>query len=161
MEVNEVVVFTDGSCYPNPNGPGGWSFVARHAGVVIERYGHLPSTTNNEAELTAIYRALLFVKESLHHLSITTDSQYAYRSLTVWRYQWEKVGWKNSIGKPVSNKELILQIVELVEWHRTFRTVNFHWVKGHAGNPLNELADVLAGRARTEKITSEKGCELP
>jgi ribonuclease HI len=159
-----ITVWTDGSCW-NANaggdGKGGWAFVATWRGRVLRRFGHLPRTTNNEAELTAIYRALCFVQRTEHPLEIITDSQYCYRALCVWRFGWADGGWVNSVGNPVANLQLLQRIIRLIEWHRETRALEFNWTRGHAGTALNEEADVLAGNARRDGDTDDRGCEFP
>ena len=158
--MEEIIVATDGSAYPNttpPSGKGGWAFVVRWAEKEAERYDHLPIATNQSAELTAILMALRFVKKSKHPLTIYTDSEYAYKCINIWRYRWEECGWKNTICQPVANRELIEGIAERVEWHRKFRECNVKWIRGHQKDKslltaLNNRADVLAGMARTELI---------
>lgn len=146
-----VDVYTDGSCFPNPNGLGGWAFVAVMGMRTVERYGHIPVSTNNVSELIAIREALLFVKLTEHELNIWTDSKYCKNALTVWRYGWEANGWLNSVGSEVANKELIEDIVELIEEHRKVRQLDIKWTKGHAGHAYNELADSLASFGRKKE----------
>lgn len=121
----------------------------------------MKSTTNNEAELTAIYRALCFVDLTEDPMTITTDSQYAYRAITVWHFGWAENEWTNSSGRPVANVELIKKILALIAWHREVRALNFKWTRGHAGTPLNEEADVLADKARVQSLQLDKNCEDP
>ena len=158
IELPEVEVYTDGSCYPNPDGPGGWAFVVHYEGKIVERYGHLKSTTNNVAELTAIKRALFFLHLTEHPVKIYTDSNYAKKSVTTFYDLWQRSKWINSIGQPVANKRLIKEVRLLIELHRRTRDLSIVTIRGHAGNPFNERADELAGRARIEKIFFEKGC---
>lgn len=152
-----INVYTDGSCYPNttpPSGKGGWAFVAKLDEHIVERYGHIPVSTNNISELTAIREALIFVKLTDHPLILWTDSKYCKKALTEWHHGWRLSGWVNSIGKAVANRELIEETLDLIEQHRGARRIEIRWTKGHAGNPLNERADVLAGMGR--KLDGEK-----
>ena len=146
-----VTVFTDGSCYPNPNGKGGWSFVGMWKQHYHEASGHLPSTTNNQAELTAVLQALRAIKRTSLPLLLITDSKYVYHTFTVWVSGWERHGWTNSVGQDVANKELI-QII-LAEITKRSGSVDFRWMKGHTkGNTsytkFNARADELASYAR-------------
>jgi ribonuclease HI len=157
--MSEISIFTDGSCWPNPNGTGGWAFVAMIGPRVEKRYGHMLRTTNNEAELEAIHRALRFVKMGGKlPVSVTTDSRYAFMCLSQWRHKWAEEGWVNGLGLPVSNRLLIERIGQLLDEHRKTREVFLHHIRGHQGDALNEMADVLAGDARVKKITDDRGC---
>jgi ribonuclease HI len=152
-----VVVYTDGSCYPNPDGPGGWSFYCTFKGKHAVRYGFSESSTNNIMEMTAILHALLYVPlgpEFTYPLIIFTDSQYCRNSLTEWVEGWAASGWKTAQGKPVKNKELIHDTHNLLRLHRQHREVDLRWVRGHTGIPENELCDQRANFARKQQATN-------
>jgi ribonuclease HI len=152
---NLITCATDGSCFPNPNGKGGWAFVAQWKDRKIGKYGHLPRTTNNEAELTAMLHVLKVVATGKFPTLIYTDSKYVQNALTVWRYRWQKNGWTNSVGQPVSNKDLIERCSKLIDTHReSGKELEIAWIKGHVGHPMNELVDEFAGQGRLNpKIT--------
>jgi ribonuclease HI len=76
-------------------------------------------------------------------VQLYTDSRYVIDGITKWIHGWQKNGWKNSQKKPVLNAELWLALLEAKRPHK----VTWHWVKGHAGHPENERADVLASNA--------------
>lgn len=148
-----IAVYTDGSCYPNP-GPGGWAFVARLGNQLCKGYGYREATTNNEMELTAIVEALTRIKLTAHPMTLFTDSEYACRSITLWGPLWEKTGWKNSVGQEIKNRPLIEEAMELVAQHKAARPgFSMQYVRGHAGNTFNEMADMLAGDARKYKVS--------
>ena len=152
-----VKIWTDGSCYPNPDGKGGWALVARWRDRQRTRVGFSTCTTNNEMELMAVRHALLFVRPSELPLHIYTDSKYVCRAINEWVHLWRKahVNWVNSQGKPVANRELIDEVRRLLDHHKAHNKNNSHiqWTKGHAGNRFNELADSLAGIARIDQTT--------
>ena len=55
-------------------------------------------------------------------------------------HKWKKNNWKTAAKKPVANRDLWIEISDLNEK----MTVEWNWVKGHAGDPGNERADELA-----------------
>ena len=140
----DYTIFTDGSCLRNPGGPGGWAMVAKDmaTGQVTERSAGEPSTTNNRMELTAAIEALRYAPEGTR-VALYTDSQYLKNGITKWVAGWKRRGWRKADGQPVLNQELWMELDRLYDAH----TVDFHWVKGHAGNPLNERCDTLAKQA--------------
>ena len=156
---NTVTVYTDGSCYPNPDGRGGWAFYCMWNGIPHIRHGFAEVATNNRMELEAIMHALLFVP-LVGNLSrgaplvVYTDSQYAKRALTEWVPSWEARGWVTASGDEVKNRDLITKTYSLVEAHRKVRAFDLRWVKGHAGNPENELVDTWAGIGRRDQSTN-------
>lgn len=134
----DLVIATDGSCKGNP-GPGGWAWVEQLSGET--RSGGATSTTNNIMELTAMIEALEYAGPQAN-LLLRSDSSYVIKSLTEWAPGWRRRGWKKADGKPVANRELIQRLLDLYE-SRTGNT-KIEWVRGHAGDAANELADKLA-----------------
>jgi len=138
----DYIIYTDGSCLRNPDGPGGWAAVLTHqaTGAVREMSGGDPSTTNNRMELTAALMALSAVPVGAR-VALYTDSQYMKNGFTKhWLDGWKKKGWITSKGTPVLNKELWMALDEVFR----ARSVEFHWVKGHVGVEANERCDWLA-----------------
>ena len=145
----DYIIHTDGSCLRNPGGAGGWAAVIETVatGAVEEKSGGDPETTNNRMELTAALMALSAVPEGAR-VALYTDSQYLKNAFTkFWLPAWKKRGWKKADGEPVLNQDLWVQLDAAF----AARQVQFHWVKGHAGNPRNERCDALA-RAEAEKF---------
>jgi len=145
----DYIIHTDGSCLRNPGGAGGWAAVIETTatGTVEEKSGGDPETTNNRMELTAALMALSAVPEGAR-VALYTDSQYLKNAFTkFWLPAWKKRGWKKADGEPVLNQDLWVQLDAAF----AARQVQFHWVKGHAGNPRNERCDALA-RAEAEKF---------
>ena len=135
---DRVTIHTDGACSGNP-GPGGWGAILQYRDVEKELYGGEPETTNNRMELTAAIEALSALKRDAP-VDLYTDSKYLRDGVTQWIHNWKRNGWKTSAKKPVKNADLWQRLDDLMAHH----TVEWHWVKGHAGHDLNERADELA-----------------
>ncbi len=136
----QVTIYTDGACKGNP-GPGGWGAWLSSGGHEKELFGGEAGTTNNRMELTAVIEALASLKRNCE-VAIYTDSQYVRKGITEWITGWKQRGWKTADNKPVKNIDLWQRLDALQALHR----VDWHWVKGHAGDPGNERADELANR---------------
>ena len=133
-----VEIWTDGACSGNP-GPGGWGAILKFGSATKEQFGGEPQTTNNRMELTAAIAAL----ESLTRpctIDLYTDSSYVRGGITGWLHGWKRNGWKTADKKPVKNVELWQRLEQATTTHE----ISWHWVKGHAGDPMNERADELA-----------------
>lgn len=139
---DEVVIYTDGGADPNP-GIGGWAAILRYGEHERVLTGSEPTTTNNRMELQAAIEALKALKRPVH-VEFYTDSEYLRKGITQWVEQWAARGWKHKGGRAVPNAQLWQELVPLVEKH----DINWHWVRGHAGNELNERVDELAREAR-------------
>ena len=136
-----VVVYTDGACSGNP-GPGGWGWAVAPDGVPNGSGGER-HTTNQRMELLAVLEALrsLGVGSEAGPVEVVSDSTYVVNCFRDrWWVKWERNGWKNSNRQPVANVDIWKPLVELVN----SGTVGFRWVKGHSGDPMNDLVDQLA-----------------
>jgi ribonuclease HI len=133
-----VTIYTDGACKGNP-GPGGWGAWLRSNGHDKSMCGGEALTTNNRMELTAVIEALASLKRSCD-VAVYTDSEYVRKGITEWIHGWKLRGWKTADKKPVKNAELWQRLDALAQLHK----VDWHWVRGHAGDPGNERADALA-----------------
>ena len=138
---DDLVVFTDGSCLGNP-GPGGWAWAMPHG-----RYasGAEPVSTNQRMEITAVLKALEAVQGDVLVMSDSTYVVNCFRDR--WWEGWLRRGWRNSAGKPVANRELWEPLLALAL--HSERSVRFSWVKGHSGDKMNDLVDLLAVEAAT------------
>ena len=133
-----INIYTDGACSGNP-GKGGWGVVILDNNKEIFLNGGDQHTTNNKMELTAAIKALEYF-EIKKDLTIYTDSKYVKDGIESWIINWKKNGWKTSTKKIVKNKELWMQLDNLINKHN----VTWKWIKGHAGLEFNEKADELA-----------------
>ena len=136
--MTKVAIWTDGACSGNP-GPGGWGAVLTYDGHEKDLCGGEQLTTNNRMELTAAIMALEALKRPCE-IDLHTDSQYVKGGVTGWINGWKRNGWKTADKKPVKNVDLWQRLDEAAKRHQ----VTWHWVKGHAGNEMNERADELA-----------------
>jgi ribonuclease HI len=134
----EIIIYTDGACDPNP-GPGGWAAVLRFAAHEKVLTGANPRTTNNRMELQAVIAALNALKKPCH-ITLHTDSQYVQRGVTEYLVRWKAKGWQTADKKAVANQDLWQALDEALQRHQ----IDWVWVKGHAGDPLNERVDQLA-----------------
>ena len=135
-----VAIWTDGACSGNP-GPGGWGAILTCDGTEKELCGGDADTTNNRMELMAAIASLEALTRPCA-VDLHTDSQYLRGGVMTWIHNWKKRGWTTADKKPVKNIELWKRLDEARARHE----VEWHWVKGHAGNELNERADERARR---------------
>ena len=138
--MDEIDIYTDGACSGNP-GPGGWGAILRAGSHEKELWGGEPDTTNNRMELLAVIRALEALKRPVS-ARVYTDSQYVQKGISEWIVGWKKRGWRKADKSPVLNVDLWQALDEA----RLRHTIEWRWVKGHAGHPGNEKADELANR---------------
>lgn len=167
----KLTFYTDGASRGNP-GRGGW-------GVYIEMKkeklfttkfsGAQKEATNNQMELTATIEALKYTKKNLAKIlkneevkiKIFTDSNYVKNGITVWINNWQKNNWRTANKKPVLNKELWQELLELKNYineklvKNNFPEIKFEYVAGHAGIEGNEIADSLATAAADSLIAEE------
>lgn len=109
-------------------------------GARQELHGGEEKTTNNRMEILAVIKGLETLPES-SEVTIFSDSQYVVSTMTR--------NWKRN-----ANKDLWAKLDRLVGP----RDVDFRWLKGHAGHPLQEEADRLAVEAA--KLTVSGGAPL-
>ncbi len=142
-----VEIFTDGACLGNP-GPGGWAALLRYGGAEKEISGGAPDTTNNRMELSAAIHALAALKRPTE-ARVYTDSRYLRDGVGAWLPRWKANGWRTAARKPVRNQDLWQELDSALRRH----TVEWVWVRGHAGHPENERADRLARAAAKAAAT--------
>ena len=133
----KVTIYTDGACEGNP-GPGGWAAMLLAGSAVKELCGGEKETTNNRMELTAAMRALEALNQPCQ-VELYTDSEYVKRGITEWLKGWKARGWQRKGGE-LKNVDLWQALDLALGKHQ----VNWHWVRGHAGNVYNERVDSMA-----------------
>jgi len=143
---NSVIIYTDGACRGNP-GPGGWGVSLRYNGKHKKLFGAEAETTNNRMELMAAIIALETLTRSCP-VVLNTDSKYVLEGINSWMPNWKKRGWKTAAKKPVKNVDLWQRLDAATQKHE----IEWVWVKGHSGDPGNELADELANQAIDEML---------
>ena len=136
--MKDVVAYTDGACKGNP-GRGGWGVWLRWNEHEKRLSGGELVTTNNRMELMGAIMALESLREPCR-IVLYTDSQYVMKGITEWMPGWKRKNWKTADNKPVKNVDLWQRLDEA----RLRHEVDWRWVKGHAGDVGNELADQLA-----------------
>ncbi|HSL41615.1 MAG TPA: ribonuclease HI [Desulforhopalus sp.] len=151
-----ILVYTDGGCSGNP-GPGGFGVVIDDADSRRELSGGFQLTTNNRMEMTAAIVALEQLQGCGKPVLLYSDSAYLVNGINQgWAEKWRSRGWRKSDGTPALNIDLWTRLLSLLEG----LNVTLYWVKGHAGNELNERCDQLAVVAlRGEQLPADLGYE--
>ena len=149
--MSRVEIWTDGACSGNP-GPGGWGAILRFGEREKELSGGELLTTNNRMELTAAISALEALKRECE-VDLHTDSQYLRQGVTGWMFGWKKNGWRTADRKPVKNEDLWRRLDEATARHK----IDWRWVRGHAGDEMNERADELARAGMKPFLRREAG----
>lgn len=145
-------IYTDGACEPNP-GPGGIGVVLLDKGGEEQFSQGYRLTTNNRMELMAAIRGLE-AAAGAKQVTLYSDSKYLVDAMTnQWVQNWEDSDWVRRGGQRVPNKDLWEKLLGLQELH----AITFVWVKGHAGDKYNEIADSLSYAAieNEDKIEDE------
>lgn len=133
-----IYLYTDGAASGNP-GPGGWGAVLVCGKLRREMSGGFARTTNNRMELLAVIKGLEAIRWEGAQVEVWSDSSYVVRSVSEgWLDNWVAKGWKKT-----KNVDLWMRFLEL----RGRFSLQFHWLKGHAGHPENERCDRLAVEA--------------
>ena len=146
----QVMVYTDGGCRGNP-GPGGWAALLRYGDHERELTGAEAQTTNNRMELMGAIGALEALTRS-SRVALYTDSQYVKKGMTEWLKSWIARGWLTADKKPVKNADLWQRLQTAAAGHQ----VEWHWVRGHNGDPGNERVDALANRAIDQLLADRR-----
>jgi len=140
----DIVVFADGAAIGNP-GPGGWgTIVIESTRNVRELGGHVPHTTNNRMEMTAVIAGLEAIGGAPGTITICSDSSYLIQGITAWIHGWKRRGWKTASGSAVLNRDLWEQLDELAQRRPGSGVLRWQHVRGHAGIPGNERVDDIA-----------------
>ena len=136
-----IKIYTDGSCIQNP-GNGGWAAIMLINNEKKVISGYKKNTTNNQMELMAAIEALKKIPIG-EEIQIYTDSKYVKMGITEWIEKWSQNNWKTSSKKKVKNLELWKELSSISKKHK----IKWLWIKGHAGDPINEEVDALAKKA--------------
>ena len=147
----KITIYTDGAAKGNP-GKGGYGAVllsGKHRKEISEGFR---LTTNNRMELLSVIVALEILKNQPSEVEVYSDSKYVVDAVEKsWVFGWEKKGFAKK-----KNPDLWKRFLLIYRKHQ----VKFHWVKGHAGNPLNERCDELAVEAAEgSDLKIDKGFE--
>lgn len=134
-----TIVYTDGACSGNP-GPGGWAWAVPDGPFQSGSAGH---TTNQRMEVTAVLEAVRTLQGPLEVVSDSTYVVNCFRDR--WWEGWLRRGWTNSAKKPVANRDLWEPLLDA--YRADPERLRFRWVKGHGGDPMNDLVDRLAVEA--------------
>ena len=148
----DVSIYCDGGCTPNPGKSGSGVAVYRNGELSELWYGlYEPMGTNNTAELGALYESLLLAEKEAQNgnrVEIKCDSMYSINCIKTWAISWEKKGWTKKGGE-IKNLEIIKQAYYL--YNKIKKDVNLSHIKAHAGFEGNELADRMTMYAIEEK----------
>lgn len=161
--MKSIVLYTDGACSGNP-GPGGWGCIIDDMGQKTELSGGEANTTNNRMELTAVIAGIeaIMEKHGFCSIELFSDSKYVLDALQKgWAENWQKNNWRKSGGGTAMNPDLWEKLLNLIKPNK----MNYHWVKGHANNPMNNRCDELAvmesKRAETRLLSEKQKNEVP
>lgn len=144
--MTEIIIFTDGASLGNP-GPGGWGWILKREGRVVEGGGASRKATNNEMELRAVLESLeeaqKLTSQSAGQITFYTDSKYVVDGASKWMKGWKRRGWETQDGNPVANITLWKDLDEKIQ---SLQNIKIEWchVPGHEGIPGNERADQIA-----------------
>lgn len=166
MKLPLVTIYTDGSANNSTDKKGGWACVVSCGNHILELWGAEINTTNNRMEMLAAIRGLEALKSPCR-VELYTDSQYVQNGINDWRHKWAQNKWKRKPPKEarklgvtglvhIPNHDLWKKMHKLCCYHK----VSVEWVKGHAGNELNELCDVLAGNANKNQESGSKRSKI-
>ena len=143
--MKEVTIYTDGACRGNP-GPGGYAAVLIYKGKKKTIKGGFRHTTNNRMELLGVIEGLKALKERCK-VHIYSDSKYICDAINKgWINKWKQKGWMRTPNESVKNRDLFKELDHMFKQHHA----QISWVKGHAGNELNNEADIAAVDASKE-----------
>ena len=153
--MKNVTLYTDGACSNNP-GPGGYGTVLIYDSHRKELSGGYRRTTNNRMEILAAIVGLETLKEPCR-VTLFSDSQYLVNAIEKgWALRWQANGWMRNRKEKAVNPDLWDRLLELCKIH----TVQFEWVRGHAGHSENERCDELATAAvRSSNLAVDEGYE--
>jgi ribonuclease HI len=133
-----IHIVTDGSAIGNP-GPGGWAAILSSGRSRWHISGAVQRTTASEMELTAAIEALKSI-EIGSRVTLCSDSEYLIQGMRHLAEHWRSQGWRNSRGQILRDTALWEDLLLL----RARHTIDWRWVQGHNGHPIQTQADALA-----------------
>ncbi len=144
---NEIIVYTDGSALGNP-GRGGWAYLVwdKKHNKINEMGGRSEHATNNQMELCALLNVLKHL-QNIHEsfeIVIFLDSDYVRNGITSWIHNWKKNSWRTANKKSVLNKELWVEIDEVMNNVSKKHKIHLKRVDAHTGIAGNEIVDQIA-----------------
>ena len=150
MITEPILLYTDGSSRGNP-GPGGYGVVLKYGSYRKELSQGFRLTTNNRMELLGVIEGLKAIKKREIPVKIYADSSYVVNAVNN--------GWlKSWVSKDLSKKKNSDLWGLFLNVSQTFSSLEFIWIKGHAGHPENERCDRLAVEASQRgDIIDDKG----
>lgn len=148
-----AVLYTDGSAAIRPDGTFlcGYAYVFVVDGVPVIGKAFPGVGTINQAEMCAVYKGM--EDALIHHINVTavyTDSTYVVNGLQTNYEKYDTNEWTNAQGSEVSNKEMWIRIIEFTRKHNI--QIPATHIKGHTGQPFNELCDKLAKEAAMSQM---------
>lgn len=152
--MNKIKIYTDGAASGNP-GPGGYGAILEYKNHVKELSGAFRLTTNNRMELLAAIIALESITDKGLDVILFSDSKYVVEAINQkWVFNWENKGYKKK-----KNPDLWRRFLKV--YRNYSQTIEFKWVKGHAGHVQNERCDELAVNAyKNQELQIDKEYEL-
>ena len=150
-----INIYTDGGCRKTgtekgqsvlPTDKAAWAFMIQDNALEIKKSEGQPGKTNNYMELTAVIEALetlISLNKQDEPVTLFADSQYVLNGLTIWKENWKANDWRNAKKKTIANKELWVQLDELIN---QFPKIEYVWVKGHDSNQGNLIVDELLNK---------------
>ena len=134
-----ITIYTDGACLGNP-GPGGYAAIVETPAEVTQLCAGYRLTTNNRMEMMAAIAGLESLTET-SRLRLYSDSQYLINGMKLgWARRWQRNAWRRNAREPALNPDLWQRLLDMNDRHE----IEWVWVRGHVGNPMNELCDRLA-----------------
>ena len=144
MNEKLILVYTDGACSNNPNGPGGWAATIHYEDRYDIISGHSLCTTNNRMELMAVVKSIhVLIGKGYKNMVINSDSAYVVNGINKgWIHEWAKNGWRTKSNSELANADLWKRLYEYLTRDDTL--IFFNKIAGHSGHTFNEIADMEA-----------------
>lgn len=143
----EFIIFCDGAVAVHTDQVGGYAVILQYNNKEKEIVGGARNTTNNRMELMGPITAFKAINKITNNapcqVTIISDSEYVVKGMNTWVTGWQRKGWKTANKKPVKNRDLWIELLDLSKAH----SVTWQWTKGHADCEENNRCDQLAVEA--------------